>query len=207
MNGTSASAAGLPWPLSHDFGMQSYWDDATSGSSDFHLYCLTFPILVVGYTLGCLPFLALDLSRSRSLEAHKLQRRTYSVGDVVRCYLKTQAVMWSVIGPIQLLSYPFFQIAGISSKTPLPSWWQFALQIMTFFIVEDYLNYWIHRWLHTPWAYKHIHYLHHEYDTPMSASASFAHPLEGELRAPRGPAQLGRSRPVPRKELPYSISP
>eukprot|EP00850_Spirogloea_muscicola_P011717 SM000073S21493 [mRNA] locus=s73:616783:617887:- [translate_table: standard] len=49
------------------------------------------------------------------------------------------------------------------------------LQLATFFIVEDYGNYWIHRWLHTDWAYKHIHWKHHVYTAPMAVAASYAH--------------------------------
>jgi 4,4-dimethyl-9beta,19-cyclopropylsterol-4alpha-methyl oxidase len=53
-----------------------------------------------------------------------------------------------------------------------------AIQLATFFIIEDYGNYWLHRWLHTEWAYRKIHWKHHEFTTPMSFAASYAHPLE-----------------------------
>lgn len=33
-------------------------------------------------------------------------------------------------------------------------------------IAADVMFYLVHRWLHTPWAYKHLHSRHHEHTTP-----------------------------------------
>lgn len=53
-----------------------------------------------------------------------------------------------------------------------------ALQLLVFFVVEDYFNYWIHRLFHSPWLYEKIHYMHHEFTTPVALSSTYAHWLE-----------------------------
>lgn len=66
----------------------------------------------------------------------------------------------------------------IRTGEELPSAWEVLISIAFFFLAEDYLNYWIHRWLHSPWMYKNVHYLHHEYNAPFALAASYAHPIE-----------------------------
>jgi len=45
-------------------------------------------------------------------------------------------------------------------------------------VVEDFFFYFGHRLLHTPFLYKHIHKIHHEYYNAISLCAEYAHPLE-----------------------------
>lgn len=47
-----------------------------------------------------------------------------------------------------------------------------------FLLIEDFSFYWLHRALHTPFFYKHIHKLHHQYKHPNSWAVEYAHPLE-----------------------------
>ena len=59
-----------------------------------------------------------------------------------------------------------------------PSCIEIALQITFFMIVEDSTFYWAHRFLHTPFLYKHLHKKHHEFNVTIGIAAEYAHPLE-----------------------------
>ncbi|XP_075633111.1 methylsterol monooxygenase 2-2 isoform X2 [Castanea sativa] len=52
------------------------------------------------------------------------------------------------------------------------------MQIMFYFVLEDFVFYWGHRVLHTKWLYKHVHSVHHEYATPFGLTSEYAHPAE-----------------------------
>jgi hypothetical protein len=39
-------------------------------------------------------------------------------------------------------------------------------------LVEDYLTYWLHRFLHTKWGYEKIHHVHHEKTAPSGFAPS-----------------------------------
>jgi plant 4,4-dimethylsterol C-4alpha-methyl-monooxygenase len=58
---------------------------------------------------------------------------------------------------------------------PLPSMGEIAAQLTVYFLVEDYLNYWLHRLLHTKWCYEKIHHVHHEFTAPMAYAAWYGH--------------------------------
>jgi 4,4-dimethyl-9beta,19-cyclopropylsterol-4alpha-methyl oxidase len=52
------------------------------------------------------------------------------------------------------------------------------LRCVIYFIIEDAYFYFVHRWLHTEWAYNKIHYLHHKFNKPVAYCSSYAHPAE-----------------------------
>lgn len=64
---------------------------------------------------------------------------------------------------------------GIRTGLPLPSGWEIFAQLLVYFMVEDYTNYWIHRFLHNKWGYEKIHKVHHEYTAPIGFAAPYAH--------------------------------
>jgi len=45
-------------------------------------------------------------------------------------------------------------------------------------VIYDIEFYILHRWLHTEWAYKKFHKVHHEYKAPFSLTAEHGHPFE-----------------------------
>ncbi|XP_055962235.1 very-long-chain aldehyde decarbonylase GL1-10-like [Mercurialis annua] len=49
------------------------------------------------------------------------------------------------------------------------------MQILVYFLIEDYSNYWIHRFLHSKWGYDKIHHVRHESNAPIALAAPYAH--------------------------------
>eukprot|EP01114_Cavostelium_apophysatum_P021459 TRINITY_DN7494_c0_g1_i1.p1 TRINITY_DN7494_c0_g1~~TRINITY_DN7494_c0_g1_i1.p1 ORF type:complete len:283 (-),score=37.96 TRINITY_DN7494_c0_g1_i1:27-830(-) len=80
--------------------------------------------------------------------------------------------------PIQLLGYPIIKFFGISATVPFPSLNTFAIQFLVFNVLEDTAFYWVHVLMHTRWAFKKFHYVHHEFTTPFSLTGEIAHPVE-----------------------------
>lgn len=81
-----------------------------------------------------------------------------------------------------VLSYKFMimimiwlQMIGIRTSLPLPSCSEVLCQLLVYFLVEDYANYWLHRMLHNEWGYNRIHRVHHEYTAPIGFAAPYAH--------------------------------
>lgn len=108
--------------------------------------------------------------------------------------------------PLQIAGFhPFCAFLGLATyQVPFPSLSTILTQLAVFFVVEDTVHYWSHRWLHTPKLYKFvprptssrlscakslislvtpvrdrwIHKVHHEYPAPFGLTAEYAHPLE-----------------------------
>ena len=83
-----------------------------------------------------------------------------------------------VLFPLSFFNYPLLVLGGCDFDVPFPSWTEMLLRSVFYFIAEDFFFYWGHRWLHTDWAYRNIHYLHHTYEAPIAMASSYAHSAE-----------------------------
>ncbi|OMO80843.1 Fatty acid hydroxylase [Corchorus capsularis] len=98
-----------------------------------------------------------------------------SFSDMFKCYKYVMKIFIFVVGPLQILSVPTFKLVGIRTSLPLPSMWEILSQLVVYFLIEDYTNYWLHRLLHCEWGYEKIHYVHHKYSAPFGFAASHSH--------------------------------
>lgn len=134
---------------------------------------------LIGYFLGCLPYILLDIIRPVLTQRFKIQPGKYpSSVTLIKCTIDVLISFTTVILPMLIGGGFVIHHFGITRDDPLPSPHVVLIQICYFFLVEDYLNYWFHRWLHLPWLYNKIHSVHHKYEAPISISAAFAHPAE-----------------------------
>ncbi|GBC19700.2 C-5 sterol desaturase [Rhizophagus irregularis DAOM 181602=DAOM 197198] len=58
-----------------------------------------------------------------------------------------------------------------------------VFSIFGFLFFTDMCIYWIHRWLHHPLIYKHLHKAHHRWIIPTPFSSHAFHPLDGYLQS------------------------
>ncbi|RZC57797.1 hypothetical protein C5167_005099 [Papaver somniferum] len=112
------------------------------------------------------------LARSRLISRSSGAGENVAVSDTARSRIRIRKRNY--VGPLQLVSYSV-QMVGIRTGLPLPSGWEMVMQLLVYFLVEDYTNYWLHRWLHCKWGYDKIHSVHHEYAAPIGFAAPYAH--------------------------------
>lgn len=152
------------------------WWNQTHNVSDYTLYCLNIVFLFLIFSVAPLPYVLLDVWKVRSAEKYKVQPGVHNESaETWRCY---KVVMWSfftIVGPLQLCSFPAVQFINIRFGLPLPTLTEAFLQLAMYVIVEDFGNYWLHRWMHQGWWYDNVHHVHHEFQTPMSFAAPYAH--------------------------------
>jgi sterol desaturase/sphingolipid hydroxylase (fatty acid hydroxylase superfamily) len=90
------------------------------------------------------------------------------------------AVCFSFTGTMLLLLWQKGMTSIYTDINEYPLWWMPASLIISLLIDETYY-YWVHRWMHHPAIFRHIHKVHHQ-STISSPWTSFAfHPIEGML--------------------------
>ena len=90
------------------------------------------------------------------------------------------AVCFSFTGTMLLLLWQKGMTSIYIDVNDYPLWWLPASLLISLLIDETYY-YWVHRWMHQPAIFRHIHKVHHQ-STISSPWTSFAfHPIEGML--------------------------
>lgn len=155
---------------------ETLWFNYSATKSDYFLYCHNILFLLVIFSVVPLPFVFVELMRSAGFDKYKIQPKVrMSLSEMLRCYKDVMTMFFLVVGPLQLVSYPSIKMIGIRVGLPLPSGWEIVSQLVVYFMIEDYTNYWIHRFLHGKWGYEKIHKVHHEYTAPIGFAAPYAH--------------------------------
>ncbi|KAB5564409.1 hypothetical protein DKX38_004463 [Salix brachista] len=155
---------------------ETLWFNYSAKKSDYHLYCHNILILFLIFSVVPLPLVFTSLWRSGGFDKYKIQPKVkLSPSETFKCYKDVMFMFFFVVGPLQLVSYPSVKMIGIRTNLPLPSGWEVFLQLLVYFMVEDFTNYWIHRFLHGKWGYEKIHKVHHEYTAPIGFAAPYAH--------------------------------
>ncbi|KAL3624490.1 Methylsterol monooxygenase 1-1 [Castilleja foliolosa] len=155
---------------------ETLWFNYSAQKSDYFLYCHNTIFLFIFYTLLPLPYVILELMRSQMIDKFKIQpKMTNTFWDMLDCYRRVLKTFVIAVVPLQIISFPVIQMIGIRTSLPLPSSSEIFMQIFAYFVVEDYANYWLHRFLHQKWGYENIHRVHHEYTAPIGFAAPYAH--------------------------------
>ena len=110
------------------------------------------------------------------------QRRTFwrSVLHAAWQHCVVVPLLWYFVGwPVAAWLDPSGNPAG--RRAPSDPW-VWARNLAVAVLCEDCLFYWAHRWLHADAArYRRWHKVHHEFHTPSSLAAEYAHPVESLL--------------------------
>ncbi|KAJ6879202.1 methylsterol monooxygenase 1-1-like [Populus alba x Populus x berolinensis] len=155
---------------------EKLWLNYSANKPDHLLHYHNILFLILFYSIAPLPYMFIELSRSKRIEKHKIQSKIKnSFQDMLKCYKDVMQTFIVVVGPLQVSSYPFIKLIGIRTSLSLPSGGEMFWQFLVYFLIEDYTAYWVHRLLHSNWGYEKIHHVHHEYSAPMGFAAPYAH--------------------------------
>ncbi|KAF6168828.1 hypothetical protein GIB67_042135 [Kingdonia uniflora] len=156
---------------------ETIWFNYSANKSDYFLFCHNIIFLFFVFSLVPLPVLLMELKMSKkNVDKFKIQPKVrIPKADMFRCYKDVMMMFFFVVGPLQLVSYPVIKFVGIRTSLALPSGWEMFMQLLVYFVLEDYGNYWIHRLFHCKWGYDKIHRVHHEFTAPIGFAAPYAH--------------------------------
>lgn len=162
------------------FALYPMWESLRMQCSQQSIFVVGVAVSQIGgYLLGALPYMVLDFLKPQVVETRKIQRSRYATWrELLNALLGILATTLFLILPPLTVGAKHLRFLGINGDAPLPSSQNILLNLAFFLVIEDYLNYWLHRMLHLPWLYKHVHSVHHRHNAPFALAAVYAHPFE-----------------------------
>jgi len=113
----------------------------------------------------------LDFACPAVLVPFKIQEDSWpTLADYAKC---TPLVLLNtaLLVPLLYMTYPVYRHFATDPLGELPPLWTVILQVPVFISTAEIVFYFPHRWMHTPWAFKHIHHIHHEYTAPIALAS------------------------------------
>jgi plant 4alpha-monomethylsterol monooxygenase len=148
---------------------------------------------IAAFLAFALPWTWVAYKNPESLKKYRVQGREFPVKRWLMPSLGRFAFNNLLSFMSVFLSWPLLRLSGIHAG-PLPPWYVVAGQVLFFIVLDDFLYYWMHRTMHTPWLYKHVHSVHHRITTPFALTGNYMHVVEFMLTSTlvmTGPSLLG----------------
>ncbi|MGP4953645.1 sterol desaturase family protein, partial [Psychrobacter sp. T6-1] len=99
-----------------------------------------------------------------------------------------------ILASLLILVWPLLKLTGVHNGE-LPAWYFIIAQLVFFVLLDDFLYYWMHRYMHeNKWLLKHIHSVHHRIHNTCGINGNYMHWVEYSLTATLtlvGPILLG----------------
>ena len=160
---------------------------------------LEFPLATLALSVGtflviALPWTLLAWLDPKWARPYKIQNKPFQVAkyfwpNIARITLNS-IMMFLVL----VLVWPLLSLSNIHTGA-IPPWYVWVFQIVFFLIFDDFLFYWMHRYMHeNKWVLRHIHSVHHRIRNTCALDGNYFHWVEfvliGSL-AMVGPILLG----------------
>ncbi|XP_072962901.1 very-long-chain aldehyde decarbonylase GL1-10-like [Typha angustifolia] len=158
---------------------EAVWFHYSARMPDYILFFHNLFCLLIAYTLAPLPLTFLELFHPSSIASYKIQPKArHPPASIFQCYKRVVTTFVLALSPLLLVSYPIVKLTGIRTGLPLPSTGEMVAQLVVYVLAEDYVSYWLHRFMHGKWAYENVHHVHHELTAPFGFAVAHAHWLE-----------------------------
>jgi sterol desaturase/sphingolipid hydroxylase (fatty acid hydroxylase superfamily) len=154
--------------------MEAFWVSLHQKYQPFFIWVAFYVTVVVVYFIVGLFLIVVE--QRGWLAKYKIQPTKLNTPENYwLCMKNILTNYFCVILPLGLVLFPFTAVLGIRYDDPFPSWSTVFFHLALFMFLEDFFQYWQHRFLHLPFIYQHIHKVHHQFNSPFGFSASYAH--------------------------------
>ncbi|MCC6459816.1 MAG: sterol desaturase family protein [Saprospiraceae bacterium] len=147
---------------------------------------LLVPLLIFGrYALLCGWLFGLFyVWKRRAWWYRKIQQRFPQTADYYReiSHSALTALIFAAVGWL-LLGTSLRQYTRLYTEVQSHGLGYLLLSVVLVVLLHDTYFYWIHRLMHLPWLYRHVHRVHHQSVNPSPWAAYSFHPLEAMLEA------------------------
>ena len=135
------------------------------------------------FTFASIMFVLFYIVLKNPMWFRKVQKRLPKVTDYGRDILFSLISITIFASMAVLVFYILGDYTHIYKDFSEYGWGYYILTWVWMFVIHDTYFYWMHRVMHHPKLFKHVHLIHHKSTNPSPWTAYAFHPLEGFLEA------------------------
>lgn len=127
---------------------------------------IKFPVITLALSVGsflifALPWTLLAWLDPKWAQPYKIQQKPFQVEKYFWPNIARIIVNTCMMFLLLVLAWPLLRFANMGTG-PTPAWYVFAIQIGFFLLLDDFLFYWMHRYMHeNKWLLRNVHSVHH----------------------------------------------
>ena len=163
------------------------------------LWFWTFPMATLAISMTAfltlaIPWTIVAWKDPVSLRKYKIQQKPFEVKKFLWPSIGRIIVNNIIVAALLVLVWPLLKLTGVHNGT-LPAWYIIIAQLLFFVLLDDFLYYLMHRYMHeNKWLMKNIHSVHHRVHNTCAINGNYMHWVEYTLTASLtlvGPIILG----------------
>ena len=161
----------------------SYWQGFYTDPWFWQFPMATLAISMAAFLLVAIPLTIIAWQDPVALRKYKIQSKPFEMKKFLLPSISRIIINNIILASLLVLVWPLLKLTGVHNGA-LPVWYIIIAQLVFFVLLDDFLYYWMHRYMHeNKWLLKHIHSVHHRIHNTCGINGNYMHWVEYSLTA------------------------
>ena len=161
----------------------SYWQGFYTDPWFWQFPMATLAISMAAFLLVAIPLTIIAWQDPVALRKYKIQSKPFEMKKFLLPSISRIIINNIILASLLVLVWPLLKLTGVHNGA-LPVWYIIIAQLVFFVLLDDFLYYWMHRYMHeNKWLLKHIHSVHHRIHNTCGVNGNYMHWVEYSLTA------------------------
>ncbi|MGP5338591.1 sterol desaturase family protein [Psychrobacter maritimus] len=172
----------------------SYWQGFYNDPWFWQFPMATLAISTAAFLAVAIPWTIVAWRDPVSLRKYKIQQKPFEMKQFLLPSIGRIIVNNIILAALLVLAWPLLKLTGVHHGE-MPVWYIIIAQLIFFVLLDDFLYYCMHRYMHeNKWLLRNIHSVHHRIRNTCGINGNYMHWVEYSLTASLtlvGPIILG----------------
>lgn len=154
----------------------------------------TLAISTAAFLAVAIPWTIVAWRDPVSLRKYKIQQKPFEMKQFLLPSIGRIIINNIILAALLVLAWPLLKLTGVHNGE-MPVWYIIIAQLIFFVLIDDFLYYCMHRYMHeNKWLLRNIHSVHHRIRNTCGINGNYMHWVEYSLTATLtlvGPIILG----------------
>ncbi|MDV2860163.1 sterol desaturase family protein [Psychrobacter sp. CAM01] len=161
----------------------SYWQGFYRDPWFWQFPMATLAISMAAFLVVAVPWTIVAWIDPVSLRKYKIQQKPFEMQRFLWPSVGRIVINNIILAALLIVSWPLLKQTGVHNGA-LPAWYIIIAQLVFFVLLDDFLYYWMHRYMHqNKWLLRNIHSVHHRIHNTCSINGNYMHWAEYALTA------------------------